>query len=101
MRCTNITIHRISGSKLDVGMDYCKSLQNSITSPLVKHGAEGVHDAVKVMNSYDLLREDMEALQELSQWPGMKDPMSKVESKVSTLSLCHEFCFINLYNDDT
>ncbi|XP_071552942.1 replication factor C subunit 1 [Panulirus ornatus] len=85
---------KISGSKLDVGMDYCKSVRNSITTPLAEQGVDGVHEAVKVMNSYDLLREDMEALLELSQWPGMKDPMSKVESKVKA-------AFTRTYNKES
>lgn len=79
-------IGRISGSKRDVGMDYCETLCNAVVRPLVKHGAEGVDAAVEAMNSYDLLREDLEALVELSSWPGTKNPMSTVESKVRT---CH------------
>lgn len=63
-------------------MDYCESLRNTVVSPLVNHGAEGVDAAVEAMNSYDLLREDLEALLEVSGWPGTKNPMSTVESKV-------------------
>lgn len=73
---------RISGSKRDVGMDYCETLRNAVVRPLVSHGAEGVDASVEAMNSYDLLREDLEALLELSSWPGSKNPMSTVESKV-------------------
>ena len=57
-------------------------LRDAVVSPLVKHGAEGVDKAVEAMNSYDLLREDLEALQELSSWPHKKNPMNAVESKV-------------------
>nr|XP_045582058.1 replication factor C subunit 1-like [Procambarus clarkii] len=85
---------RISGSKLDVGMDYCGSLRKAITTPLVDNGADGVADAVLAMTSYDLLREDMEAIIELSNWPGMKDPMSSVESKVKA-------AFTRTYNKDS
>ncbi|XP_063867736.1 replication factor C subunit 1-like isoform X2 [Scylla paramamosain] len=73
---------RISGSKRDVGMDYCEMMRDTIVTPLVKHGAEGVDEAVEAMNSYDLLREDLESLLELSSWPNSKNPMSTVESKV-------------------
>lgn len=77
---------RISGTKRDVGMDYCDVLRDAVVKPLVKHGAEGVDEAVEAMNSYDLLREDLEALLELSSWPGGKNPMSTVESKVRDFS---------------
>ncbi|KAG7155024.1 Replication factor C subunit 1-like [Homarus americanus] len=85
---------KISGSKLDVGLDYCGSLRSAITNPLVQHGGEGVSDAVRAMTSYDLLREDLDALLELSQWPGMTDPMSKVESKVKA-------AFTRTYNKES
>lgn len=54
-------------------------------NPLIHHGQDGVQDAVKAMTTYDLLREDLESLLELSQWPGSKDPMSRVDSKVSSI----------------
>ncbi|XP_045128253.1 replication factor C subunit 1-like [Portunus trituberculatus] len=73
---------RISGSKRDVGMDYCEMMRDIIVTPLVKYGAEGVDKAVEAMNSYDLLREDLESLLELSSWPNSKNPMNTVESKV-------------------
>lgn len=63
-------------------MDYCGHLRNTVINPLIHHGQDGVQDAVKVMTTYDLLREDLESLLELSQWPGSKDPMSRVDSKV-------------------
>lgn len=64
-------------------MDYCETLCSAVVKPLMQHGAEGVDTAVEAMNSYDLLREDLDALLELSSWPGSKNPMSTVESKVS------------------
>lgn len=73
---------RISGSKRDVSMDYCEMMRDTIVTPLVKRGADGVDEAVEAMNSYDLLREDLESLLELSSWPNSKNPMSTVESKV-------------------
>lgn len=70
-------------------MDYCETLSDAVVRPLMKHGAEGVDAAVEAMNSYDLLREDLEALLELSSWPGSKNPMSTVESKVRSFILDH------------
>merc|ERR1711874_479705 len=34
------------------------------------------------MSNYHLLREDLDGLLEVSQWPGKPDPMAKVDSKV-------------------
>lgn len=78
-------------------MDYCGHLRNAVISPLIQHGPEGVQDAVKSMTAYDLLREDLESLQELSQWPGSKDPMSQVDSKVSSMPIIsqHNIFFID------
>ncbi|KAK7073039.1 replication factor C subunit 1 [Halocaridina rubra] len=73
---------RISGSKLDVCMDYTEPLRNAITTPLAKQGSEGVHQAVEVMNTYHLLREDLDSIMELAQWPDSRDPMSNIDSKV-------------------
>lgn len=73
---------RISGSKMDVNMDYCEPLKNAVTQPLVKEGVDGIHSAVDVMNTYNLLREDLDSMLELTLWPGSKDPMSNVDSKV-------------------
>ena len=64
-------------------MDYCEPLKKAVTHPLVKDGAEGVQRAVEVMNTYHLLREDLDSMLELTQWPGARDVMSGVESKVS------------------
>ncbi|XP_047498187.1 replication factor C subunit 1-like [Penaeus chinensis] len=85
---------KVSGTKLDVGMDYCGPLRNTVINPLIHHGQDGVQDAVKVMTTYDLLREDLESLLELSQWPGSKDPMSRVDSKVKA-------AFTRLYNKES
>ncbi|CAL4061186.1 unnamed protein product, partial [Meganyctiphanes norvegica] len=85
---------KVSGSKTDICQDYCYALRNAITRPLITCGAEGVADAVHVMNDYDLLREDLEAILEVSQWPGHKDPMAGVESKVKA-------AFTRLYNKES
>ncbi|XP_063977765.1 replication factor C subunit 1 [Diachasmimorpha longicaudata] len=69
-------------SKEAINMDYLKSMRDAITRPLVVEGAEGVEDSLKIMNHYHLLREDLDSLIEVSLWPGNRDPMQSVESKV-------------------
>lgn len=80
----------ISGSKDAVNMDYLTHIRDSVVGPLVKEGLDGVPATLHVMQSYYLLREDIDSLIELSSWPNQKDPMSHVESKVKA-ALTHRF----------
>ena len=73
----------ISGSKEAVNMDYLTHLRDSLVGPLIKEGLDGVSATLHVMQSYYLLRDDIDSLMELSSWPNQKDPMSRVESKVT------------------
>lgn len=43
---------------------------------------DGVEEALSVIKEYRLLREDLDALAELSTWPGRKNLMDSVEGKV-------------------
>ncbi len=63
-------------------MDYLPHLRRKLTNPLVEQGSDGVQDVIKVMDDYDLMREDFDNIMDITGWPGMKDPMSYVESKV-------------------
>lgn len=80
----------ISGSKEAVNMDYLTHLRDSIVGPLIKEGLDGVPATLHVMQSYYLLRDDIDSLMELSSWPNQKDPMSHVDSKVKA-ALTHRF----------
>ena len=75
---------RISGDKRALNLDYFPFLRRSLTNPLVNEGAGGVKRVVEVMNEYDLLREDFDNIISITQWPGMVDPLSKIDSKVSS-----------------
>jgi hypothetical protein len=72
----------ISGSKEAVNKDYLTHLRDSVVGPLIKEGLDGVPATLHVMQSYYLLRDDIDSLMELSSWPNQKDPMSRVDSKV-------------------
>lgn len=71
-------------SKTSFNLEYAQSLRDHIILPLVRHGAEGVEEAVQTMEKYTLLREDLDGLLEVAQWPHQPDPMKEVESKVKT-----------------
>ena len=74
---------RLSGgvSKSSLVLDYCQVLRDHVVSPLVVQGAEGVDQAVTNMREYSLLREDLDGLLEVTQWPDKQDPLKNVDSK--------------------
>lgn len=73
---------RVSADRTQLSMDYVGPLLNAVTRPLIDRGADGVPTAVERMQHYFLQRADLESLSELAQWPGSKDPMAAVDSKV-------------------
>jgi len=72
----------ISGGKQAVNLEYLHHLQNKLIAPLLRDGSAGVPAVMQVMRDYFLTREDLDNILELNQWPGLPDPMSRVESKV-------------------
>jgi replication factor C subunit 1 len=95
-----MTCCSISGSKEAVNMDYLTHLRDSVLRPLIKEGLDGVPATLRVMQSYYLLRDDIDSLVELSLWPNQKDPMSNVESKVmcncSSVIMYHVLILLSL-----
>jgi len=80
-------------SKGSLALDYGQVLRNHIISPLVKEGANGVDMAVSNMGDYSLLREDLDGLLEVTQWPDKPDPLRAVDSKTKA-------SFTRKYNKD-
>jgi len=71
-----------SGSRLAIRLDYAPFLIQRIVSPLKDKGLDGVPEALDVIKEYRLLRDDIDALLELTTWPMMNNPWSSVDSKV-------------------
>lgn len=71
-----------SGNRLALNLDYLVPLRNAIINPLKKYGTDGVHQAIEVMKSYNLLREDLNNLIELCHWKDMKNPFNDIDAKV-------------------
>merc|ERR1719318_2278279 len=71
-------------SKGSLALDYGQVLRDHIISPLVKQGADGVDQAVANMGEYSLLREDLDGLMEVTQWPDRPEPLRAVDSKTKT-----------------
>ena len=63
-------------------MDYAPFILAAIVRPLKDDGLDGVPKALEVMREYRISREDIDALVELTSWPGTKNPFDAVESKV-------------------
>lgn len=71
-----------SGSRMSVRLDYAQFLVKAIVKPLIDKGLDGVPEAIEIIKNYHLLREDLDALFELTTWGSAKSPWEKVESKV-------------------
>ncbi|KAL0895357.1 hypothetical protein ABMA27_011491 [Loxostege sticticalis] len=83
--CQEIHAHTrlsTSGSKSSIFLDYSSHLRDAIVNPLVKDRSDGIAKAMEVLESYHLLRDDLDSLTELSLWPGQRNPMVLIDSKV-------------------
>lgn len=71
-----------SGSRLSVRLDYAPFLIQAIVTPLKTKGSDGVPEALEVIKAYKLLRDDIDALIELTAWSKAKSSWDSVDSKV-------------------
>ncbi|KAM4584630.1 replication factor C subunit 1 isoform 2-T2 [Odontesthes bonariensis] len=69
-------------SRQAVNLDYLYYLRQALLSPLQKLGAEGASQAVQLLDDYQLIKEDVDSIMEISAWGGQPDPYSKLDSKV-------------------
>lgn len=93
----SFVFYRASASNEAIRLDYATALRNSILQPLVKNGSGGVEESLSFLREYSLLREDVESLNELTMWPGSKDIMSSVDSKVLGPIVKDKFTLFDLY----
>ncbi|XP_072935597.1 replication factor C subunit 1 [Epargyreus clarus] len=83
--CQEIHAHTrlsTSGSKSSIYLDYAPYLRDAILNPLIKERSDGIPKSLEVLESYHLLREDLDSLTELSLWPGQRNPNILVDAKV-------------------
>ncbi|CAL1601443.1 unnamed protein product [Knipowitschia caucasica] len=73
---------KTQSSKQSVNLDYLHYLRTTLLNPLQKYGAEGAGQAVQLLDDYQLVREDVDSIMEISVWGGQPDPYSKLDSKV-------------------
>ncbi|XP_074848716.1 replication factor C subunit 1 isoform X2 [Carettochelys insculpta] len=84
---------RTHTSKSAVNTEYLSYLRNALVRPLTNLGTEGVQDAIAFMDSYCLMREDVENIMEISSWGGNPSPFSKLDPKVKA-------AFTRVYNKE-
>ncbi|KAJ6655370.1 hypothetical protein lerEdw1_005428 [Lerista edwardsae] len=75
---------RTHASKRAVNLDYLSYLRDAIVRPLTRLGTEGVQDAVTFMDSYCLMKEDVENIMEITSWGGKPSAFSKLDSKIKS-----------------
>ncbi|XP_068561564.1 replication factor C subunit 1 isoform X2 [Cebidichthys violaceus] len=69
-------------SRQAVNLDYLHYLRQTLLSPLQRLGAEGAGEAVQLLDNYQLIKEDVDSIMEISVWGGQPDPYSKLDPKV-------------------
>ncbi|KAM6261652.1 replication factor C subunit 1 [Porphyrio hochstetteri] len=68
--------------KRTVNVEYLSYLRDAIVQPLRDFGADGVQEAITFMDSYCLMKEDIDNIMEISMWGGKPSPFSKLDPKV-------------------
>ncbi|KFQ81902.1 Replication factor C subunit 1, partial [Phoenicopterus ruber ruber] len=68
--------------KRTVNTEYLPYLRDALVQPLKDFGADGVQKAITFMDSYCLMKEDIENIMEISTWGGKPSPFSKLDPKV-------------------
>lgn len=81
-------------SKEAVNLDYLPYLRSAVLKPLQSLGSEGANQSVKLMDDYDIIKEDVDNMMEISTWDGQPDPYSKLDSKVKA-------AFTRAYNKES
>ncbi|KFV98983.1 Replication factor C subunit 1, partial [Eurypyga helias] len=73
---------RTQTCKRTVNLEYLPYLRDALVQPLKDGGADGVQEAITFMDSYCLMKEDIENIMEISTWGGKPSPFSKLDPKV-------------------
>ncbi|XP_031416059.1 replication factor C subunit 1 isoform X1 [Clupea harengus] len=85
---------RTLSSKQAVNLDYLPYMRSALLEPLQRAGAEGASQSVQLMDDYNLIKEDVDCIMEISTWGGRPDPYSKLDPKVKA-------AFTRAYNKES
>ncbi|CAD5210611.1 unnamed protein product [Bursaphelenchus xylophilus] len=72
---------RMSGPVHSIATDYVPVLRNRLLQPLADSQADGIPEVVETYHAYDLVKDDMEAINEIGLWDPNKDIAKKIETK--------------------
>ncbi|XP_067138273.1 replication factor C subunit 1 [Centruroides vittatus] len=75
---------KISANKTDLNLDQLTLLKNSIVNPLIREELEGIPKSIEILKHYCLLRQDVDSIVEVTQWPGRNNPLNVISSKIKT-----------------
>ncbi|XP_069022905.1 replication factor C subunit 1 [Embiotoca jacksoni] len=78
---SHMSLKTMSGRQA-VNLDYLHYLRQALLSPLQRRGAQGAAQAVQLLDDYQLVKEDVDSIMEISVWGGQPDPYSKLDPKV-------------------
>ena len=78
-----LSFFRLSASRESITLDYATHLRDQIIGPLIRNGADGVESALEILHEYQLLKDDLDSLQEICLWPSSKNHWASLDSKVS------------------
>uniref|UniRef100_A0A8B9EYQ7 Replication factor C subunit 1 n=1 Tax=Amazona collaria TaxID=241587 RepID=A0A8B9EYQ7_9PSIT len=94
--CSSLCLELSSGGmcKRTVNMEYLSYLRDVLVQPLKDFGADGVQQAITFMDSYCLMKEDVDNIMEISMWGGKPSAFSKLDPKVKA-------AFTRAYNRET
>uniref|UniRef100_A0A915L5Y6 DNA replication factor RFC1 C-terminal domain-containing protein n=1 Tax=Romanomermis culicivorax TaxID=13658 RepID=A0A915L5Y6_ROMCU len=75
------TCLKISCNTKSFNLDYAPVFREKLLKPLLKSEKDGPRTSFNVLQYYDLTKEDMDDILELTQYPDTKDSFSKVSTK--------------------
>uniref|UniRef100_A0A834RC26 Replication factor C subunit 1 n=1 Tax=Sarcoptes scabiei TaxID=52283 RepID=A0A834RC26_SARSC len=73
-----------SGSKKSLILEYLPILRNNIVNAMVTLGKNGISSVVDLLEYYDLTKDDMDTILDISVWANETDPMKKVDSQTKS-----------------
>jgi replication factor C subunit 1 len=71
---------KISGSKIEVCLQYFPVLAAKLTTPLIKNETDGIDKVIQLMDDYYITKEDWDSMLEL----GYQEKLGQIETKIKT-----------------
>ena len=86
------TVEKISGTSTEVATNYLPAFRKPLSTPLIQYNQDGIEDVIKVMDEYNLSREDWDSVFELTTFSITKvNPIEQINTQTKS-------AFTRLYN---